>query len=127
MVKSSFDYEEIYAMRLMAFEKEQVKKGLRPPLPLSQPKVSPHQKIPAVIAIKEERLRIRKDVYENVLEAILDGEVIDTPNLSARMGTTAQKLANYLRAMVDEGYLAKLGMSGGTFTYVYMKTGKKME
>jgi hypothetical protein len=43
------------------------------------------------------------------------------------MGTTAQKLANYLRAMVDDGYLAKLGMSAGKFTYVYMKTGKKME
>ena len=127
MVKSNFDFEEVYAMRLMAFEKEQAKKGLRPPLPCTQRRLLPHQKVPAVVAMKEERLRIRRDVYETVLKTIADGEVIDTPTISERMDTTPQRLANYLRDMVDEGYLSKLSMPVGQFMYVYVKTGKKLK
>ena len=36
MVKSNFDYEDIYAAKIMRFEKEMARKRLRPPLPVRE-------------------------------------------------------------------------------------------
>ena len=55
-----------------------------------------------------------------------EGEAANVPSLATRMGTTPQKLANYVRIMVDEGYLSKISMMGGKIMYVYMKTGKEV-
>jgi len=124
MVKSSYNYEEIYAKNLMAFEKMQARKGLRPPLPCMMRRAALYQ---TTAKNKEARDDFRKVTYELVLNAIEVGEVVDTPVIADRLGTTPQKVAHYVSAMCDEGYLNKLNMTQGKRMFVYMKTGKAMK
>lgn len=124
MVKSSFTYEDAYALRIMEFEREMARKRLRPELPMQRKYTNT---APAAAAMREEQNRVRKAVYSDVINSIEDGEVVDLKSLSDRIGTTAQKLTNYMRPMVEKGYLQKLTMTKGSVSYLYMKTGKELE
>ena len=125
MVKSNFDYEDIYAMRILAFEKEMARQNRRPPLPTQRSAYS--NTAPAAEKIREKQKTERDKVFKDILKNIADGEAIDSKTLATRMETTAQKLANYVKAMSDEGYLIKLNVPGGKNMYMYMKSKKKFK
>ena len=127
MVKSNFDYEDIYAAKIMRFEKEMARKRLRPPLPARQGGEKKYDNmVPAAVTQRAEQAKTRAKVFRSVLLQMKEGEAANVPSLATRMGTTPQKLANYVRIMVDEGYLSKISMMGGKIMYVYMKTGKEV-
>lgn len=129
MVKSNFDFEDIYAAKIMKFEKEMARRKLRPPLPARQgrPDKEYDNMVPAAVAQREEQMKERHKVYSAVLSNMNDREAVDTPSLAGRIGTTPRRLANYVRMMVDDGYLSKINMIGGKVMYVYLKTGKKLK
>jgi hypothetical protein len=128
MVKSSFDTEDIYAMRILAFEKEMARKKLRPPLPIRGGGYKYHKLMwPAVVAQREEQSKVRAEMYESIISSIADGEAIDIASLGARMKATPYKVANYVKLMVEQGYLNKLTLASGKLTYLYMKTGKALD
>lgn len=130
MVKSNFDFEEIYAMRLMAFEKEQAKKGLRPPLPCTQRRkmYEPAEGLcPAAVAQRAERKIVRRQMYESILGAMGEGEVIGNPVIAERVDKTPAQISNYLISLVEEGYIHKISMTHKQNTYAYIKSGKAME
>lgn len=127
MVKSNFSYEDIYAMRIMAFEKNMAKMRRRPPLPVRHTGSKEYEnKAPAAVAQREEQMKTRRAVYKDVLENVAAGEAIDVRTLSERISMNSKKLANYVRLMVDDGYLNKLSMAKGKIMYIYMKTGKEL-
>lgn len=125
MVKSSYSYEEVYAAKIMAFEKDMVKQNRRPPLPSMHKYVNT---APAATALRQQQLETRQNVFRDVLDNISEGEAVDARTLARRLGTTSQSLTNYMKPMVEEGYLTKLNMpnSKGVVVYVYMITGKEL-
>ena len=124
MVKSNFTYEDAYAMRIMAFEKEQVRLNRRPPLPTRQKYTNT---APAAEALRKQQIEARKNIFISVLANIEDDELVDARTVAERIGTTAQKLTNYIKSMVDEGYLKKFAVTKGNVSYLYVKTGKEMK
>lgn len=129
MVKSNFSYEEIYAMKIMAFEKEQVRKRLRPPLPPRQGVTySYSNNSPAAVAQRIEQKDTRETIYKGILSNISAGEAADLKTIANRIGTTPQKLQNYMKSLAEEGYLTRLTMENSkrSVVYVYLKTGKEI-
>lgn len=124
MVKNNFDFEDIYAMRLLAFEREMARQNRRPPLPTLHTYANT---APAAERIRREQQGTRNKIFKGVLKNISAGEAIDSKTLAARMETTPQKLSNYVKAMSDEGYLTKLNVAGNKNMYMYMKTAKKFK
>lgn len=125
MVKNNFTYEDAYALRIKEFEKEQVRLRRRPPLPVRQKYTNT---APAAEALRKQQIETREKVFRSVLDNIAQGEAIDVRTLASRIGTTSQKLTNYMKPMVTEGYLTRLNManSKGLVAYVYLTTGKEL-
>ena len=123
MVKSDFTYEDAYALRIMEFEKEQVRQRRRPPLPAQQRYVDTG---PAATALREQQLETRQNMFRSILDNVGEEELVDARTLAERIGTTSQKLTNYLKPMVDEGYLKKFAMAKGSVSYLYVKTEKEL-
>lgn len=126
MVKSNFTYEDAYALRIKEFEKEQVRLNRRPPLPTWAKYTNT---APAAEALRKQQIETRKNVFKSVLANIAQGEAIDARTLAGRIGTTSQKLTNYMKPMVEEGYLNRFNMANnkGVVAYVYLPTGKELE
>lgn len=126
MVKSNFTYEDAYALRIKEFEKEQVRLNRRPPLPVRQKYTNT---APAAEALRKQQIETRKKVFRSVLANIAQGEAVNARTLAGRIGTTSQKLTNYMKPMVTEGYLTRLNMANnaGVVSYVYLTTGKALE
>ena len=121
MVKSNFTYEEAYALRIMAFEKDMAVKNRRPPLPTRRQYANA---TPAADAQRKQQAKLRKIMYQSILDNIPDGEAANVQALAARMGIRSQQLTNYMTPMVQEGYLTRLKMTG-SMVYVYLPTGKE--
>ena len=122
MVKNNFSYEDAYALRIMAFEKEMASKNRRPPLPIRRQYVN---MAPAADAQRKEAARLRKVMFRAILDNIPEGEATNVQALATKMGIKSQQLTNYMKPMVEEGYLARLKISGG-MAYVYLRTGKEL-
>ena len=122
MVKNNFSYEEVYAVKVMAFEKDMVSKNRRPPLPVRRRYVN---MAPAADAQRKEAAKVRQEMYRAILANIPDGEATNVQSLANKMGIKSQQLTNYMKPMVEEGYLARLKMAGG-MVYVYLRTGKEL-
>lgn len=129
MVKSNFSYEEIYALKIMTFEKEQVKRNRRPPFPQKRETIYSYaNKTPAAVAQRAAQKKHRRGIYAGILNNIADGEAVSVATLSKRIGSTSQQLTNYMKPMCDEGYLNRLNMANpyGVVSYVYLRTGKEL-
>ena len=129
MVKNNFSYEDVYALKIMAFEKDMAKQNRRPPLPQRRETIYSYaNKSPAAVAQRAAQKKQRRAIYKGILDNIAEGEAVNMKTLATRIGTTSQKLTNYMKPMVDEGYLNRLNMANpyGVVAYVYLKTGKEL-
>jgi len=129
MVKSEFDYEDIYALKILEFERRQARAGLRPALPCDTRTraMTEHEKEIARRCREKATKQRREDMFRAFLDVIEDGEAANARQIADRMGMEAQKIGNYLTIASEQGYLMKLHMVSGNMQYAYAKTGKKLE
>ena len=124
MVKSNFDFEDIYAKRILAFEKEMARKHLRPPLPTQHEYMNT---APAAEKIRIEQKKARDKARKNIMKNIAEGEAVDSKTVATRLETSPQKVQNHLKTLAEDGYLLKLTAAENKNIHLYMKTKKKFK
>ncbi len=113
-----FNHEDVLREKMLAFERAQVKKKLRPPLPVD-----------VRIAARNVRHRVAKaeraDRFREILDVMKDIEVLNASEIAERMDCNAHKLTNHLAMLCGQGYLHKIETKGDSkIVYAYIKTGK---
>ena len=109
-----FNHEDVLREKMLAFERAQVKKKLRPPLPVD-----------VRIAARNVRL-----IPREVLDVMKDIEVLNASEIAERMDCKGHQLTNHLTMLNKQGYLhrivqTKLFTKGARkIVYAYIKTGK---
>lgn len=125
---TDFNHEDVIREKMLAFEREQVKKKLRPRLPcdMAGRELSySEQKSRDRSIEKKDR---RTEVYKTILNVMGDTELLSSRELGERTGYNTQTTANFLRFMVKEELVAKIPKfdSHGS-SWAYVKTGKKIK
>lgn len=118
-------YEYAYAKAILAFEREQVRRKLRPPLPCDQGRI-PVQRTDANKRAIDEREQKRAEMFRLLYDCIGDGEAVSSPLIAERIGQPARSISSFLDMMVKDEILFKLPKIRGDAPWVYVKTGKKL-
>jgi len=124
---TDFNHEDVLREKMLAFEREQVKKKLRPRLPCDMARrelsYSEQQSRDRSIEKKDRRT----EVYKTILNVMGDAELLNSRDIGSRTGYNTQTTANFLRFMVKEELVAKIPRfdSHGS-SWAYVKTGKKI-
>jgi hypothetical protein len=124
---TDYNHEDVLREKMLAFEREQVKKKLRPRLPCDMAgrelSYSERQSRDRSIEKKDRRT----EVYKTILNAMGDAELLNSRDIGSRTGYNTQTTANFLRFMVNEELVAKIPRfdSHGS-SWAYVKTGKKV-
>ena len=125
---TDFNHEDFIREKWLAFEREQVKKKLRPRLPcdMAGRELSYSEKQSRDRSIeKKDR---RTEVYKTILNVMGDAELLSSRELGERTGYNTQTTANFLRFMVNEELVAKIPRyDNHGSTWAYVKTGKKVK
>lgn len=124
---TDYNQDDVLREKMLAFEREQVKKKLRPRLPCDMAgrelSYSERQSQERSVEKKDRR----KEVYKEILNAMGEAELVNSRDIASRTGYNTQTAANFLRFMVKEELVAKIPRydSHGS-TWAYVKTGKKV-
>jgi hypothetical protein len=124
---TDYNHEDVLREKMLAFEREQVKKKLRPRLPCDMAgrelSYSERKSLDRSIEKKDRRT----EVYKTILNAMGDAELLNSRDIGSRTGYNTQTTANFLRFMVNEELVAKIPRfdSHGS-SWAYVKTGKKV-
>ena len=124
---TDFNHEDVLREKMLAFEREQVKKKLRPRLPcdMATKELSYSEQQSRERSI--EKKNRRTEVFKTILNVMGDTELLSSRVLGERTGYNTQTTANFLRFMVNEELVAKIPRfdSHGS-SWAYVKTGKKV-
>lgn len=124
---TDYNQDDVLREKMLAFEREQVKKKLRPRLPCDMAgrelSYSERQSQERSIEKKDRRT----EVYKEILNAMGEAEVLNSRDIANRTVYNTQTVANFMRFMVREELVAKIPRydSNGS-TWAYVKTGKKV-
>jgi len=95
---------------------------LRPPLPCDQEQSKNKNEVRY-----EERAHVRHNIFSDIHSKFDEGIAFDSLDVIKELPHLNKMAAsNYLKRMVNEGYLNRLVFSSDRRTSVYMKTGKKL-
>jgi len=123
---TGFNHEDLLREKMLAFEREQVKKRLRPRLPcdMATKELSYSEQQSRERSI--EKKNRRTEVFKTILNVMGDTELLSSRVLGERTGYNTQTTANFLRFMVKEKLIAKIPRydSHGS-SWAYVKTGKE--
>lgn len=125
---TDFNHEDLQREKWLAFEREQVRKKLRPPLPCDRAKrelsYSEKQSQDRSVEKKDRR----KEVYKEILNVMGDTELLNSRDIASRTVYNTQTVANFMRYMVKEELVAKINRyDNHGSTWAYVKTGKKVK
>jgi len=124
---TDYNQDDVLREKILAFEREQVKKKLRPRLPCDMAgrelSYSERQSQERSIEKKDRR----NDVYKEILNVMGETELLNSRDIANRTVYNTQTVANFMRFMVKEELVAKIPRydSNGS-TWAYVKTGKKV-
>jgi hypothetical protein len=127
------DGEERLAKRMLKFEREMVKKGLRPRMPCDEPTAASRHA--ARLRADYERMgtKLRRiEAWQEILAVIRDGELVTIRTVMEELATGANKTrwitreaaASYLSQMASGGYLAALPRKGMGLPTQYVRLAK---
>lgn len=122
-----FNHEDVLREKMLAFERAQVKKKLRPPMPVDVKIAARNARlIPQVVEQKRLAKAERAEKLREILDVMRDIEVLNASQIAERMGSNAFKLNNYLAMLNKQGYLHKIETTNSDrkIIYAYIKTGK---
>lgn len=121
-----FNHEDVLREKMLAFERAQVKKKLRPPLPVDVRIAARNVRlIPQAVERDRVAKAERADRFREILDVMKDIEVLNASEIAERMDCNAHKLTNYLAMLCGQGYLHKIETKGDSkIVYAYIKTGK---
>lgn len=124
----NFNHEDVLREKMLAFEREQVRKKLRPRLPcdMAGRELSYSEQRSAERSVeKKDR---RTEVYKVILNAIGDAEIVSSKEIANRTGYNTQTAANFLRFMAKEELIVKIPRYDNySSSWAYVKTGKKLK
>ena len=125
----AFNHEDVLREKMLAFERAQVKKKLRPPLPVDVRIAARNVRlIPQAVERDRVAKAERAEMLREILDVIKDIEVLNASEIAERMDCNAHRLANYLAMLNKQGYLHKIETKGDRkIVYAYIKTGKVFE
>ena len=117
------EFEQLYAVKLFEFEREQARRKRRPQLPClySKPLVPEWQRH----ALDQEKQRLL-DARKNYIKDMLPGEVITSEELAKVTDNTRQSCANILQNLYRDGVLGrrqKINKQAHRPTYEYFLKG----
>lgn len=123
--------EDVLRERMLAFEREQYKKKLRPRLPCDA-KVIETSVDKTNAKIIDENARQRRAMFRLILSCMEHGAPLNVTQIAKRTCITPQAVSNYTRRMAEEGYLLAIRVplsdgQGKARTWKYVKSNKKME
>lgn len=125
---TDYNQDDVLREKMLAFEREQVKKKLRPRLPCDMAgrelSYSERQARERSIEKKDRRT----EVYKTILNVMGETELVSSRDIASRTGYNTQTAANFMRFMVNEELVAKIPRyDNHGSTWAYVKTGKKVK
>lgn len=113
--------EERLQKAMLAFERDQAKKKLRPTLPCDVNRPRP------VVERMNELKRRRDEVYVRLLRVMDDGEAVDGIEIAERADMNASSCCNFLNMMAKDGFIHKIPQVNRTVRWIYIKSGKEID
>jgi hypothetical protein len=127
------DGEGRLAQRMMKFEREMVKKGLRPRMPCDEPTAASRLEARLMADYEKMGTKLRRiEAWQAILAVIRDGELVTIRTVMDELATganesgwiTREAAASYLSQMALGGYLAALPRKGVGLPTQYVRLAK---